>query len=121
MTKAKTVSTKVVRMSAWERVLEVLMTGQPVEKKVFDDMFGETSYKISAYILYCKNEQTKAVIRANKDGRKVKSYQLMNPQDVMQYWAKRGITIKSVNTLSDLKATPVEAETVAPVVETEKV
>lgn len=122
MTKAKTVpATKVVRMSAWERVLEVLMTGKPVDKKVFDDMFGETSYKISAYILYCKNEETKAVIRANKDGRKVKSYQLMNPQDVEQYWTKRGITINPVKVLSDLNATPVEAKVDAPVVETEKV
>ena len=119
MNKAKTVKT--VRLSAWERVLEVLMTGEPVDKTVFDAMFGATSYKISAYILYCKSPETKAVIRANKDGRKVKSYQLMNPQDVNQYWTKRGITVDPVKALSDLNAQPIEAVVVAPVDEPEKV
>jgi len=120
MTKAKIVKPeKTVRMTAWEKVLEVLMTGKPVDKKVFDDMLGATSYKISAYILYCKNERTKAVIRANKDGRKVVSYQLMNPKEVEQYWANRGITLGSVKSLVDLNAEPtvvedysVESETV---------
>jgi len=112
---------KEVKLSAHDKVLAVLMSGQAVPKKVFDDMFGELSYKISAYILYCKNERTKAVIRANREGRKVVSYQLMNPKDVQQYWTNRGINLDTIKSLSDLNATPVDAQTVAPAVETEKV
>ena len=109
MAKAKTVKpAKTVQLSAHDRVLEVLMSGQPVEKAYFDKMFGAMSYKISAYILYCKNAKTKAVIRAKKDGRKVVSYQLMNPAEVMPYWTERGIVPNIVQNLSDLNAEPVE-------------
>ncbi len=122
MSKSKSVKpVKEVTLSAHDKVLAVLMSGQAVPKKVLEDMFGAMSYKLSAYILYCKNERTKAVIRANREGRKVISYQLMNPQDVQQYWTNRGINLNAINVLADLKATPVDAKTVAPVVETEKV
>lgn len=107
-------------LSAHDKVLAVLMSGDPVPKKVFVDMFGDMSYKLSAYILYCKNERTKAVIRANREGRNVVSYQLMNPKDVEQYWTNRGINLNTIKSLSDLNATPVEV-VVAPAVETEKV
>lgn len=103
MTKAKTVN-----LSAHDKVLATLMTGKPVEKKVFEKMFGDMSYKLSAYVLYCKNERTKAIIRANKDGRKVVSYQLMNPKEVEQYWTKRGISLDAITSLSDLNASAVE-------------
>ena len=119
---AKTVKpAKEVNLSAHDKVLAVLMSGDAVPKKVFEDMFGAMSYKLSAYILYCKNERTKAVIRANREGRNVVSYQLMNPQDVEQYWTSRGITLDTIKSLSDLKATPVDAVVAAPVVETEEV
>ncbi len=122
MSKSKSVKpVKEVTLSAHYKVLAVLMSGQAVPKKVLEDMFGAMSYKLSAYILYCKNERTKAVIRANREGRKVISYQLMNPQDVQQYWTNRGINLNAINVLADLNATPVDAQTVAPVVEVEKV
>lgn len=112
MSKVKTTTAKPVRLSAHDRVLEVLMSGQPVEKKVFNDMFGAQAYKISAYILYCKNERTKAVIRANKQGQRVVSYQLMNPDAVMPYWTERGIVPNPIKNLSDLNTQVVETEEV---------
>jgi hypothetical protein len=112
MSKSKSVKpAKAVNLSAHDKVLAVLMSGEAVPKKVLEDMFGAMSYKLSAYILYCKNERTKAVIRANREGRKVISYQLMNPQDVQQYWTNRGINLDTIKSLADLNAQAVVAET----------
>ena len=120
--KSATKQTKVVRLKAWEPIFQALMTGQPVNKDVLENMLGELKYKLSAHILEIKI-RSDAIIRVVKDGRKVVSYQLMNPTSagVTKYWAERGIVIDTVKGLKDLNATPVEAETVAPVVETEKV
>lgn len=114
MSKVKATVTKSVKLSAHDRVLEALMSGEPVSKKYFENMFGDQSYKISAYILYCKNAKTKAVIRAKRDGKKVVSYQLMNPAEVMQYWNDRGIVPNIVKNLSDLNADPVETVSTQP-------
>lgn len=114
MAKTKTVTVKPVRLSAHDRVLEALMSGEPVSKKYFENMFGDQGYKISAYILYCKNAKTKAVIRAKRDGKKVVSYQLMNPAEVMPYWTARGIVPNIVTNLSDLNAEPVEVVATQP-------
>lgn len=120
--KSATKQTKVVRLKAWEPIFQALMTGQPVKKVDLENMLGALSYKLSAHILEIKI-RSDAVIRVLKDGRKVVSYQLMNPTSdgVTKYWTDRGIVINAVTGLKDLNATPVEAETVAPVVETEKV
>jgi hypothetical protein len=120
--KSATKQTKVVRLKAWEPIFQALMTGQPVNKDVLENMLGELKYKLSAHILEIKI-RSDAIIRVVKDGRKVVSYQLMNPTSagVTKYWTERGIVVDTVKGLKDLNATPVEAETVAPVVETEKV
>ena len=120
--KSATKQTKVVRLKAWEPIFQALMTGQPVNKDVLENMLGELKYKLSAHILEIKI-RSDAIIRVVKDGRKVVSYQLMNPTSagVTKYWTERGIVIDTVKGLKDLNATPVEAEIVAPVVETEKV
>ncbi len=120
--KSATKQTKVVRLKAWEPIFQALMTGQPVNKDVLENMLGELKYKLSAHILEIKI-RSDAIIRVVKDGRKVVSYQLMNPTSagVTKYWTERGIVIDTVKGLKDLNATPVEAETVAPAVETEKV
>lgn len=99
------------RMSAWESVFEMLMTGEPVEKSAIETMLGETAYKVSAHILEIKI-QTKAIIRVKKEGRKVLSYQLANPSEVMSYWNEREIVPNAVRNLSDLDANPVETEVV---------
>ena len=123
MTKAKTVKpTKTVRLKAWEPIFQMLMTGEPVKKEVLEDMLGELKYKLSAHILEIKI-RSDAIIRVVKDGRKVTSYQLVNPTSagVTKYWIDRGINLNEIDTLKDLAAQPVEAVVEAPVAEAEKV
>jgi len=123
MPKAKTVIVpKTVRMKAWEPIFQALMTGEPVEKKVLEDMLGVLKYKLSAHILEIKL-RSDAIIRVAKDGRKVTSYQLVNPTSagVVKYWTDRGINLNDITSLKELDAQPVEAVVVAPVAEPEKV
>ena len=123
MTKAKTVKpAKTVRLKAWEPIFQMLMTGEPVKKEVLEDMLGVLKYKLSAHILEIKI-RSDAIIRVVKDGRKVTSYQLVNPTSagVTKYWIDRGINLNEIDTLKDLAAQPVEAVVEAPVAETEKV
>lgn len=123
MTKAKTVKpAKTVRLKAWEPIFQMLMTGEPVKKEVLEDMLGVLKYKLSAHILEIKI-RSDAIIRVVKDGRKVTSYQLVNPTSagVTKYWIDRGINLNEIDTLKDLAAQPVEAVVEAPVAEAEKV
>jgi hypothetical protein len=101
--------TKRIRLSAWEKVFVTLMSGEPVTKDYFNSTLGNLSYKISSYILEIKI-QSKAIIRVAKDGRKVVSYQLVNPAEVMQYWTDRGITLDQITSLKDLNAEPAVVE-----------
>ena len=110
MAKPKNGVTKRTKLNAWEKIFQVLMSGKPVEKAYFEKMLGPVAYKISAYVLEIRI-QTDATIRVLKDGRKVVSYQLMNPEsaNIVDYWKQRGIkpdtTIKQ---LSDLNADAIE-------------
>ena len=120
MAKAKIVKpAKAVRLKAWEPIFQVLMTGDVVKKEVFENLLGEhLKYKLSAHILEIRL-RSGATIRVVKDGRKVESYQLMNPTSdgVVKYWRDRGIVLDSVKTLKDLQATPAKEAEVLTVTE----
>lgn len=120
MAKAKIVKpAKAVRLKAWEPIFQVLMTGEVVKKEVFENLLGEhLKYKLSAHILEIRL-RSGATIRVVKDGRKVESYQLMNPTSdgVVKYWRDRGIVLDSVKTLKDLQATPAKEAEVLTVTE----
>ena len=120
MAKAKIVKpAKAVRLKAWEPIFQVLMTGEVVKKDVFENLLGEhLKYKLSAHILEIRL-RSGATIRVVKDGRKVESYQLMNPTSdgVVKYWRDRGIVLDSVKTLKDLQATPAKEAEVLTVTE----
>ena len=119
MTKAKNVKSVPVRLKAWEPIFQLLMTGDAVKKDVFVNLLGDAlKYKLSAHILEIKI-RSEAVIRVVKDGRKVESYQLMNPTSdgVVKYWRDRGIVLDSVKTLKDLQATPAKEAEVLTVTE----
>ena len=120
MAKAKIVKpAKAVRLKAWEPIFQVLMTGQVVKKEVFENLLGEhLKYKLSAHILEIRL-RSGATIRVVKDGRKVESYQLMNPTSdgVVKYWLDRGIVLDAVKTLKDLQATPAKEAEVLTVTE----
>jgi hypothetical protein len=120
MTKAKTVKpAKAVRLKAWEPIFQVLMTGEVVKKEVFENLLGEhLKYKLSAHILEIRL-RSGATIRVVKDGRKVESYQLMNPTSdgVVKYWRDRGIVLDAVKNLKDLQAKPAKETEVLTVTE----
>lgn len=120
MAKAKIVKpAKAVRLKAWEPIFQVLMTGEVVKKEVFENLLGEhLKYKLSAHILEIRL-RSGATIRVVKDGRKVESYQLMNPTSdgVVKYWRDRGIVLDAVKTLKDLQATPAKETEVLTVTE----
>ena len=120
MAKAKIVKpAKAVRLKAWEPIFQLLMTGEVVKKEVFENLLGEhLKYKLSAHILEIRL-RSGATIRVVKDGRKVESYQLMNPTSdgVVKYWRDRGIVLDAVKTLKDLQATPAKEAEVLTVTE----
>ena len=120
MAKAKIVKpAKAVRLKAWEPIFQVLMTGDVVKKEVFENLLGEhLKYKLSAHILEIRL-RSGATIRVVKDGRKVESYQLMNPTSdgVVKYWRDRGIVLDAVKTLKDLQAKPAKETEVLTVTE----
>ena len=120
MAKAKIVKpAKAVRLKAWEPIFQVLMTGEVVKKEVFENLLGEhLKYKLSAHILEIRL-RSGATIRVVKDGRKVESYQLMNPTSdgVVKYWRDRGIVLDAVKTLKDLQAKPAKETEVLTVTE----
>jgi hypothetical protein len=69
-------------LSRHEYVLKMMLSGQPVNVEDIKEDFIKRGcenvfYKLSYYILLCK--QRGAIIKTIKDGRKVKAYQLMNP------------------------------------------
>jgi len=95
------------------------MTGDAVKKDVFENLLGDAlKYKLSAHILEIKI-RSEAVIRVVKDGRKVVSYQLMNPTSdcVVKYWRDRGIVLDTVKNLKDLQAKPAKETEVLTVTE----
>lgn len=105
--KAKS-SGKLVR---WERLLTVLGNGGVVTlKEIQDTMEYSNMYRIGAEILTLKYNG--GIVRANKNGRNVVGYELINAQEmVAKFLTPRGFTVAnivgradSIEKLSDLKS-----------------
>jgi hypothetical protein len=105
--KAKS-SGKLVR---WERLLTVLGNGGVVTlKEIQDTMEYPNMYRIGAEILTLKYNG--GVVRANKNGRNVVGYELINAQEmVAKFLTPRGFTVANIvgrvdniEKLSDLKS-----------------
>ena len=105
--KAKS-SGKLVR---WERLLTVLGNGGVVTlKEIQDTMEYSNMYRIGAEILTLKYNG--GVVRANKNGRNVVGYELINAQEmVAKFLTPRGFTVANIvgradniEKLSDLKS-----------------
>jgi hypothetical protein len=101
-------SGKLVR---WERLLTVLGNGGVVTlKEIQGTMEYPNMYRIGAEILTLKYNG--GVVRANKNGRNVIGYELMNAQEmVAKFLTPRGFDLKpivgradSIEKLSDLKS-----------------
>jgi len=110
---SKATAVKVTKLKPFEKVLNVLLSGKPTAKEDIDALLGKEiyMYRISTYIWHCKTIAG-AVIRANKDGRKVSSYQLMNVDTAKKYLKMMDVLLEqpSVVKLTDLGAEPAVVE-----------
>lgn len=112
---------------AFEKVLTVLLSGNPVTKEELTATLGSEiqMYRLSTYIWDIKTHAN-GIVRVIKDGRKVSAYQLVNVDEMKAYMKRTGATAKvaapakpakaKVSKLKDLQAQPaVEAAPVEPV------
>jgi hypothetical protein len=135
------------KMLQWEKILKVMLNGQPVTKESLEampEMKGVPLYRLSTFVWRIK--MTGGVVKVVKDGRKVAGYQLANTDEMQKYLDKREkvfavaskkedekaqkkaeraaakatkpVKVKKVKKLKDLQATPV-VEKVETVVEDE--
>jgi hypothetical protein len=99
------------KLVRWERLLTVLGNGGVVTlQEIQDTMQYDNMYRIGAEILTLKYNG--GVVRANKNGRNVIGYELMNaPEMVAKFLTPRGFTVAtivgrtdSIEKLADLKS-----------------
>lgn len=121
----------------WEKVLEMLLTGEPVSKEAFDAELEHVAYRLSTFMWRIKIEG--GVVKVIKTGRKATGYQLMNAPVMQKYMDKRKkvfadaaakvatktksktktkkVSAKPVTKLKDLGAAPVVTPAVEVMVE----
>lgn len=103
----KTVKTKAVKLKPFQKVLQVLISGNVVTKDEIDTLLGKEiyMYRISTYMWHIKTHAN-GIIRVAKDGRKVSGYQLVNTAEVKDYMKRVGIlnATAPVAKLADLNA-----------------
>ncbi len=119
----------------WEKVLEMLLTGEQVSKEAFDAELEHVAYRLSTFMWRIKIEG--GVVKVVKTGRKATGYQLMNAPVMQKYMDKRKkvfadaatkaavksktktkkVSTKPITKLKDLDATPVVTPAVEVMVE----
>lgn len=104
--------TKTVKLKAWEKVYQYLMSGNVVSKEEFEQNLGSEilMYRMSTFIWAVKKKGG-GVVKVVKDGRKVTGYQLVNVATAKAYLEARGVKFEApvVQKLEDLNAKPAEA------------
>jgi hypothetical protein len=83
----------------WEKVLVVMLNGQPVNKDTLfqlKEMADVPMYRMSSYIYNVK--LAGGVVKVIKNGRKVESYQLINVKHMEKYLANREKTFTKATT-----------------------
>lgn len=111
---------KSTNLKAFEKVLTVLMSGNPVTKDELTATLGDEvqMYRLSTYIWDIKTHAN-GIVRVIKDGRKVSAYQLVNVDEMKAYMKRTGANTKTaapakakaapkakVSKLKDLQAQP---------------
>ena len=112
---------KSTSLKAFEKLITVLMSGNPVTKEEIETTLGNEiqMYRLSTYICDIKTHAN-GIIKVNKDGRKIVSYQLMNVDEMKSYMKRTGANTKpsapvakvakpKVKKLKDLQAQPAVA------------
>lgn len=119
------------KLQPFEKLLTVLISGEPVTKDEIETKLGNDiyMYRLSTYIWHVKTIAN-GVVKSIKDGRIVKAYQLVNVDAVKKYLAVRGINpsefvpgtsnkkvsvSKFTKFAADLGSSPLPATTPAPV------
>jgi hypothetical protein len=117
---AKASVVKKVKMKPFQKLLSIMISGEPVSKEEIDTLLGKEiqMYRLSTYMWHIKtNPSANGVIKVIKDGRKVAGYQLMNVSEIRTYMIRFGILDESVSKLKDLQAKELpKVDVVAPVV-----
>lgn len=113
---------KSTSLKAFEKLLTVLMSGNPVTREEIETTLGNEiqMYRLSTYIWDIK-AHANGVIKVIKDGRKVSAYQLINVDEMKAYMKRTGANAKTsapapatkVKKLKDLQAQPVATADVA--------
>ena len=96
--------TKTVRLKPFQKMLNVMISGNPVTKEEFDALLGNEimMYRISTYIWHIKTVAN-GTVKVIKDGRKVASYQLMNVEPVKKYLEDNGVLLSKTSQVKNLK------------------
>jgi hypothetical protein len=104
-------TTKAVKLKPFEKVLNVLISGQVTSKEQLDALLGKEimMYRISTYMWHIKTIAN-GIIRVAKDGRKVTGYQLVNVAEAKKYLVDNGILLSKVEKLSDISEPVEQAE-----------
>jgi hypothetical protein len=114
--------TKTVRLKPFEKMLNVMISGNPVTKEEFETLLGNEimMYRISTYIWHIKTIAN-GTVKVIKDGRKVAAYQLMNVDTVKKYLEDNGVLLAKTSQVKKLKDLGAQVESVvtesAPVTE----
>jgi hypothetical protein len=110
---------KKVKLKPFQKLLKLMISGNPVTRDEIDTLLGKEiyMYRISTYMWHIKTVAN-GVIRINKEGRKVVSYQLVNVDQVKEYMKRVGVLDTtftpssvekkpSISKLADLQPEPV--------------
>jgi hypothetical protein len=89
---AKTKTTKAVKLKPFEKLLTIMVDGDPVTVEEIDATLGKEihMYRLSTYIWHIKTFAN-GTVKAIKDGRKVTAYQITNPSEVKKYMKSAGV------------------------------
>ena len=110
---------KKVKLKPFQKLLTLMISGNAVSKDEIDTLLGKEiyMYRISTYMWHIKTIAN-GIIRINKEGRKVTSYQLVNVEEVKEYMKRAGVLNTtfapgqvekkpSISKLADLNPEPV--------------
>lgn len=81
------------KIKAFEKLMTVMASGEAFTVEQIDALLGKEiyMYRLSNYI-YCIKIFANGIVRVVKDGRKIKSYQIINTKEVQNYLYRTGIT-----------------------------
>lgn len=93
----------------WEKVLQVMVSGKPVNREILEEMpemEDVPMYRLSSFIYHVK--LAGGVVKVIKDGRKIDKYELVNIKDMVKYLEKRekSFSAKAPATPVKVKAAP---------------